>query len=242
MKIALIGYGKMGKKIEQVALERNHIIGLKITEFNLDEFTIDNLKQCDLAIEFSSPDSAVTNFKKCFDAEIPVVCGTTGWYKELNFVKDYCQRSNGTFIYASNFSIGVNLFFELNKKLAAMMGKTEGYSPSITEIHHVHKKDKPSGTAITLANGLIENIKGLKSYTVDELKPQTDFVNIKCLRENEVVGTHIVSFSSSIDQIEIKHEAYSRKGFATGAVLAAEWIINRKGFFEMSDFMQTIIH
>ena len=240
MKIALIGYGKMGREVEQIALQRHHSIALKISDTNLQNFTIENLKQCDIAIEFSTPQSAVSNFETCFAASIPVVCGTTGWYEMLNNVKSLCEQRNASFLYASNFSMGVNMLFELNKKLASMMNQVSGYHPAITEIHHIHKKDKPSGTAITLAKGIIENLGTIEKYALDKSAAGLNEVNIECIREDEVVGTHFVKYTSDIDSIQISHEAYSRKGFAAGAVLAAEWLKDKKGFYEMNDFVKDI--
>lgn len=241
MKIALLGYGKMGMEIEQIALQRNHQAVLKINEQNLEELSIENLKICDVAIEFSTPQTAIENILLCFEAGVPIVCGTTGWYEKLNFVKETCRERNATFLYASNFSIGVNILFEINKQLAEMMNKIEGYTPLITEWHHIHKKDKPSGTAITLANGIMLVLKNKTHFTVDSTETLNNAINIICKREDEIIGTHLVQYDSEIDSLEIKHTAHNRKGFATGAVLAAEWLMDKKGFYEMSDFMKTFV-
>ncbi len=236
MKIALIGYGKMGKTIEGIALQRGHTVDLKIDIDNVDLFTKDNLQQCDVAIEFTGPHSAKENILKCIDAGIPVVSGSTGWLESRNEVDDLCKEKNGTFLYASNFSVGVNIFFELNKKLAQLMKGHEGYDISLEEIHHTQKKDAPSGTAITLAEQILDEFSGKKKWVNDASENPEDLVIIS-KREDPAPGTHSVKYSSSIDDIEITHIAHSRQGFALGAVLAAEYIYNKKGIFSMKDIL-----
>jgi 4-hydroxy-tetrahydrodipicolinate reductase len=237
MKIALFGYGKMGKEIEQIALLRGHEIVLKIDLNNIKNISKEDLKKCDTAIEFSTPASAMVNMKKCFDAGIPVVVGTTGWYDKLEEVKKICEEKNGCLFYASNFSIGVNIFFKVNEYLAKVMNNYPDYNISMEEIHHVHKLDSPSGTAISLANKIIENVKRKKKY-VNTKTEKADELEIISKREDEVPGTHSVKYFSSIDDIEIKHTAHNRKGFAMGAVLATEFMKGKKGIFGMNDLMQ----
>ncbi|MEO5572367.1 MAG: 4-hydroxy-tetrahydrodipicolinate reductase [Bacteroidia bacterium] len=241
MKIVLLGYGKMGKEIEQVALSMGHEIVLKIGKENLYEFTSDHLGRAEVVIEFTQPAAAFYNISKCFDSGIPVVSGTTGWYDQLGEVKELCEMKNGSLLYASNFSIGVNLFFELNRKLALLMNPHKEYNVSLEEIHHTQKLDKPSGTALTLAKEIINVTGSKKSITVnDSLKNDKDHLFINAVRKDNVVGIHQVKYESSIDKIEIKHEAFSRKGFAQGAVLAAQWLVGKKGFFEMKDFLKAV--
>ena len=237
MKIALFGYGKMGKEIEQIALLRGHEIVLKIDLNNIKNISKEDLKKCDTAIEFSTPANAMVNMKKCFDAGIPVVVGTTGWYDKLEEVKKICEEKNGCLFYASNFSIGVNIFFKVNEYLAKVMNNYPDYNISMEEIHHVHKLDSPSGTAISLANQIIENNKRKKKY-VNTKTEKADELEIISKREDEVPGTHTVKYFSSIDDIEIKHTAHNRKGFAMGAVLATEFMKGKKGIFGMNDLMQ----
>jgi 4-hydroxy-tetrahydrodipicolinate reductase len=236
MNIALIGYGKMGKTIEAIALQHGHAVPLKIDITNLEDFTKEKLQQCDVAIEFTGPHSAVKNILACLQAGIPVVSGSTGWLSEWHQVKATCDRMNGTLLYASNFSVGVNLFFELNKKLAQLMGKYPGYEVSMGEIHHTEKKDAPSGTAITLAEQIIENL-GHKKTWVNHAAVQPDELPIISERIDPAPGTHKVKYASPIDDIEIIHTAHNRQGFATGAVLAAEFLKGRKGVFEMKDVL-----
>jgi len=243
MKIALLGYGKMGKAIESIALEKKHTIVLRIHDQNLEQLTIDNLQKADVAIEFTGPDSAVSNILLCFDAGIPVVCGTTGWLSQLNKVKQKCEETSGSFLYASNFSIGVNIFFELNKKLAMLMSQQPAYDVSIEETHHTEKKDAPSGTAITLAEQII-GISGQKSKWV--LRQERDASStaqhshelvISSKRIDPAAGTHSVKYTSEVDDIEIIHTAHNRMGFAAGALLAAEFIHDKKGIFSMKDVL-----
>ena len=236
MKIALIGYGKMGKEIEKIALERNHEVIFKFDVNNKDEFTVDNLKKVDVAIEFTQPESAYGNYMKCFEANIPVVSGTTGWLDNLPDVKIQCEQNGQTFFYASNFSIGVNLFFKLNKQLANLMNNIEGYDVYISETHHTEKKDAPSGTAITIAEDLIANFNKKQSWVKENAVNNTELA-IRSFREGKVPGIHTVKYESDVDYIEISHSAKSRKGFALGAVLAAEFTIINKGFLTMNDLL-----
>lgn len=230
MKIALLGYGRMGKAIEKIALERGHEI---VIRKDVEPVDID-LTIADAAIDFSHPLAAYDNIKNCIDSGVPVVSGTTGWLDKFDEIKAYCKNQDGAFIYASNYSIGVNLFFNLNAYLAKMMGQIKEYDATMEEIHHVHKLDAPSGTAISLANDIIEN-SDKKEWNIES--PQSDdlFINVK--REGEVPGTHQVSYTSAIDSIEIKHTAFNRTGFALGAVVAAEWLHKKKGVFNMKDVL-----
>ena len=227
MKIALLGYGKMGKEIEKISLERKHEIIFKIDK----DSNIKNISGADVAINFCTPETAVKNIEFGLKNSIPVVSGTTGWLSGLSKIQELSKISNTSFLYSSNFSLGVNLFFDLNKRLADIMKKHDQYNLSIEEIHHVQKVDKPSGTAITIANGIIEKGK-YKNWSTDNEK---NSIQIESKRIDKVPGTHIVNYSSTIDSIEIKHSAKNRKGFALGAVLAAEWIVDKKGVFQMSD-------
>jgi 4-hydroxy-tetrahydrodipicolinate reductase len=238
MKIALIGYGKMGKEIEKAALARKHEVVLKFDVNNAAELTPANLKKADVAIEFTTPETAVANILKCFDASVPVVCGTTGWLARYDEIKKLCRDQKQAFFYASNYSIGVNLFFELNKQLAKMMGTHENYITTVEEIHHIHKKDAPSGTGITLAEGIVRNHGGFKKWALKENAGKGD-LPITSVREGEVPGTHIVRYTSACDQIEITHKAYSRQGFAEGAVMAAAWLVGKHGVFGMNDLLHS---
>lgn len=236
MKIALIGYGKMGHEIEKSALAKGHEVVLKFDVNNAADLTPDNLKKADVAIEFTMPESAVGNILKCFEASVPVVCGTTGWLAHFDEVKQACKDNKGGFFYASNYSIGVNLFFRLNEHLAKMMGPYNNYVPSMEEIHHIHKKDAPSGTAITLAEGLIKNHGGAGKWALKE-KAGKDELPITSVREGEVPGTHIIRYTSDCDEIEITHKAFSRRGFADGAIMAAAWLKGKQGVFGMNDLL-----
>lgn len=231
MKIALLGYGKMGKVIERIALERGHEIVLKKDESN----TYDGLENADVAIDFSVPMVAVENITEAFNQNLPVICGTTGWLERYDEVVKLCQEKNGAFLYGSNFSLGVNLFFELNDYLAKMMAKFSSvYKVSMEEIHHTQKLDSPSGTAISLAKGVIEN----STYTSwTEETASENQIHIDAKRIENVPGTHSVYYSSDVDFIEIKHVAHNREGFALGAVLAAEWIVGKNGVFSMKDVL-----
>jgi 4-hydroxy-tetrahydrodipicolinate reductase len=237
MKIALLGYGKMGREIEIIALDRKHEIILKIDVSNQQDNTIENLKKADVAIDFSTPGSAFANIVNCFEADVPVVCGTTGWLDKIGEVKALCQKKNRTFFYASNYSLGVNVFFEINRHLAAIMNNIQGYDVEMKEIHHIHKLDAPSGTAISLAEDIIAKVDRKNKW---ELNKTTDGQSMKitAVRENEVPGTHIITWDSQADKIEIMHEAKSRKGMALGAVLAAEFIKDKKGVFSMRDMLK----
>ena len=230
MKIALLGYGKMGKVIEQIALERGHEIVLRKDQNN----TFEGLEQADVAIDFSVPDSAVTNISSCLERGIPVISGTTGWLVDYPKMVDLCQNNNGSFIYASNFSLGVNVFFELNEYLAKMMANLKQYQVSLEEIHHTQKLDAPSGTAITLAEGIIKNTN-YSQWTLEN--PKANEIQIEAKRIENVPGTHSIFYDSTVDQIEIKHTAHSREGFALGAVVAAEWLTGKKGVFSMKDVL-----
>ena len=230
MKIALLGYGRMGQAIEKVALERNHEIVIKK---DIEPLEMD-LGIADVAIDFSHPSAAFDNIKDCIDHGVPVVSGTTGWLDKFDEIKRYCVEKDGSFIYASNFSIGVNLFFNLNSYLAKMMKHIDGYEVSMEEIHHIHKLDAPSGTAITLANEVLEH-SDKDNWNIETADKNDLFIEVK--REGEVPGTHQVSYTSSIDSIEIKHTAFNRTGFALGAVVAAEWLKNKKGIFQMKDVL-----
>lgn len=235
MNIALLGYGKMGKEIESIALQRGHSIVLKVDENNATSFTIDDLKKADVAIEFSTPHTVISNIKKCFDASLPVVVGTTGWYDEFEMIQELCLQKNGALFHATNFSLGVNLFFKVNSYLAELMNKYDTYNVEMEEIHHIHKLDKPSGTAISLANQILEKIERKKQWSITDKSHETLF--IKDVREGEVPGTHIIKYTSAVDDIEIMHKAHNRKGFALGAVIAAEYIKAKKGIFTMNDLI-----
>ena len=236
MNIALIGYGKMGKAIEEIALIKGHTIALKIDMENQHELTAENLQKADVAIEFTGPETAAENIYSCIDAGIPVICGSTGWLSKLAAVEKYCIEKDGSFLYASNFSIGVNIFFELNSKLAKMMANFPEYEVSIDEVHHTGKKDSPSGTAISLAEQVIRETP-LKSSWINSQPESDSQLHIVSRRIDPAPGTHTVKYSSAIDDIEIIHTAHNRKGFATGAVLAAEYIVNRKGIHTMKDVL-----
>ncbi len=236
MKIALIGYGKMGKAIEKIAIVNGDEIVLKISLSNKELFTDENIKKANVAIEFTNPHSAVENIKKCIGAGVPVVSGSTGWLKQMDEVKNYCKEKNGCFLYASNFSIGVNIFFEVNKYLAGLMSKQKDYEPSIEEIHHIQKKDAPSGTAITLAEQIMQKISVKKEWVNNETEDKNQ-LQIISKRIDEIPGTHKVLYSSFADNIEIIHTAHNRTGFASGALLAAKFIADKKGIFEMNDVL-----
>ena len=236
MKIALIGYGKMGKAIEEIAVSRGHSIVLTVSLENMEDNTIDKIKAADVAIEFTGPESAYDNIIRCLDAGVPVVSGSTGWLEHMAGVRQYCLQKNGTFLYASNFSVGVNLFFELNKWLAALMAEHPEYEPRITEVHHTQKRDAPSGTAITLAEQLLEKIHRKKEW-VNHISDNLDELEILSERKDPAPGIHTIAYESDIDTITITHTAHSRRGFATGAVLAAEYVAGKKGIFQMSDVL-----
>lgn len=239
MKIALLGYGKMGKELEQVALERHHQIVLRADIDTISSIKDSELKTADAALEFSTPASAFDNILRCIHTGVPVVCGTTGWTQRLGEIKNICAEKNGAVFYAPNFSIGVNIFFEINRYLARLMkGHTE-YEPEIKEIHHIHKKDKPSGTAIALAETIIDSGGKKTQWKLREAtngSAEKELL-ITSVRENEIPGTHSVKYLSKEDELEIIHRAKGRRAFARGAVLAAEWLQGKKGFFGMKDMM-----
>jgi len=236
MKIALLGYGKMGKAIEEVALSRGHEIVLKVSIDNLEDNTPEKIRPADVAIEFTGPDSAAENVIRCIETGVPVVCGSTGWLKRLEEVQDLTRKKGGSFLYASNFSVGVNLFFEINKRLAGLMASHPEYDVQVREEHHTEKRDAPSGTAITLAEQILEKIPRKKRW-VNHISNNLDELAIVSTRVDPAPGTHVITYSSAIDDIEITHTAHNRRGFATGAVLAAEFIQNKNGIFQMSDVL-----
>lgn len=241
MKIALLGYGKMGQIIERFALERGHEVVLKISSSNLDDLNTANLSKADVAIDFSIPDATIGNIYRCFEANVPIVVGSTGWYGQLQEVKDECLASNNTLLYGSNFSIGVNIFFHINQVLAKVMNNFPAYDVQVEEIHHTQKLDSPSGTAMTIAEGIIDALDSKKEW-VNELVGtpfedviKKDQVLIESHRIEHVPGTHTVVYSSEVDDIEIKHTAHNRAGFALGAIVAAEWLQNKQGFYNIAD-------
>lgn len=243
MKIALLGYGKMGKIIEKIATDRKHEIVLKIDFDNLHDLTAKNLQQADVAIEFTTPSSVLSNIKQCFEANVPIVVGTTGWYDQLDDIKQQCEAGGHTLLYATNFSVGVNIFFHINKVLAKVMNNYPYYEVQVEEIHHTQKLDSPSGTGITIAEGIIENLDAKKSWTnvlvadgkSDDDNVKNDELLIESYRMDSVPGTHTVIYDSEVDSIEFKHTAHNRNGFALGAVLAAEWLKDNKGFHSVTD-------
>lgn len=237
MKIALIGYGKMGHTIERIARERGHEIVAIIDRDNQQDFDSDAFRSADVAIEFSMPAAAMDNYAKCFAAHVPVVAGTTGWLDRIDEIKDACADGKQTFFYASNFSIGVNIFFALNKYLARIMNNYPAYNVRMEETHHIHKLDAPSGTAITLAEGIIENVDS-KTKWVEGVEPKADELGITAFRRDEVPGIHTIIYESPVDTITITHDAKSREGFALGAVVAAEFVCGKKGFLTMEDMMK----
>lgn len=234
MNILLVGYGKMGKTIERIALERGHTIAGRIDIDNQHE--LENVT-ADVAIEFSRPEAAFENIKRCLEKRIPVVCGTTGWLDKKTEVEKLCLSVNSAFFYASNYSLGVNIFFKLNEFLARIMNNFDEYEVSMDEIHHTEKKDAPSGTAITLAEGILKHMNRKKTWINDDPNTSQE-LSIKSFRIGDVPGTHVVKYSSPIDDLDIKHTAHSREGFAKGAVLVAEWIKGKKGVLNMDDFLK----
>jgi 4-hydroxy-tetrahydrodipicolinate reductase len=231
MKIALLGYGKMGQIIERIATERGHEI---VVRKSIDD-TFAGIENAEIAIEFSAPDAAIENITKCFEIGIPVVSGTTGWLERYDEMVVLCNQKSSGMIYSSNYSLGVNLFFDLNEKLAVMMSKFKQYKVAMEEIHHIHKLDAPSGTAITLAEGVIKN-SDYSNWTLEQANQNQ--IHIEAKRVGEVPGTHAVFYDSEIDSIEIKHTAHNREGFALGAVVAAEWLLGKKGVFSMRDVLR----
>ena len=231
MKIALLGYGRMGKAIEELAKGRGH----EIVSIHDKDSNQGDISKADMAINFSIPSAAVNNLKFAFDNNVPVVCGTTGWLEKLNEIHDYCKLKKSGFLYASNFSIGVNLFFKLNELTAQLMkGQETNYTAHLEETHHIHKLDAPSGTAITLAEGIAAQNNRYKKWSMD---PKTNDLKISAYREGEVPGTHSITYSSEVDEIRIQHKANSRQGFALGAVIAAEWLQGKEGIFSMKDIL-----
>ncbi len=230
MRIALLGYGKMGKVIERIALERGHEIVLRKSSAD----TFDGLNDADVAIDFSVPDAAVGNISACLNGNIPVISGTTGWLERYHDMAQLCEEKQGAFIYGSNFSLGVNIFFEMNTYLAKMMANLKQYKVSMEEVHHIQKLDAPSGTAITLAKDIIAH-SDYSSWAIGNPKEDEIFINAK--REDGVPGTHTIVYDSEVDSIEIKHTAHSREGFALGAVVAAEWLLGKKGIYSMKDVL-----
>lgn len=229
----------MGKAIEEIALQKGHEIVLKISEDNLEDFTKENLQPCDVAIEFTGPESAIANMRMCIDADVPVVCGSTGWVMHEEEIKKYCTEKNGTLLYASNFSIGVNIFFEVNKKLASLMASQKEYTISVEEIHHTQKKDAPSGTAISLAQQIISERSDKNNWILGNTT-NADEISIISKRIDPAPGTHYVKYTSDVDDIEIIHTAHNRKGFAAGALVAAEFVVGKKGIFSMKDVLQIL--
>ena len=230
MKIALVGYGKMGKIIDEISQRRGHEVVARLKETPNRE----SLKDADVAIEFSNPEAAFENIKVCLENKIPVICGTTGWLDKKPEIERIAVEQNSAFLYGSNFSLGVNLFFAINEKLAKLMNNVDEYQCQLEEIHHIHKKDAPSGTAISIAEGIIENSK-YEAWKLDETKDKE--LGIFAIRVDEVPGTHSVFYRSEVDEIEIKHTAFNRNGFALGAVIAAEWIVGKQGVFSMKDVL-----
>ena len=238
MKIALLGYGKMGKTIERLARERGHEVVLIVDENNRATCTDDQLKQADVAIEFTTPVVAVDNYNWCFRNHVPVVSGTTGWLERWDEVMMSRKQLGGGFFYASNYSIGVNIFFHLNRWLARTMAQFADYKVSVEETHHIHKLDAPSGTAITLAKDILKEHPEYTSWVLDEGKVESGELPVKSKREGEVPGIHTVTYKSGVDEIQIHHSAYSRDGFAQGAVMAAEFLMGKKGVFGMEDLIK----
>lgn len=242
MKIVLLGYGKMGQLIEKFALKRGHEVVLVVDANNREDIKIEDLQEADVAIDFSTPDAALENISLCFEADLPIVVGTTGWYEHLQEVKEICLEADQSLLYGSNFSIGVNIFFHINRLLAKAIDPYKQYDVQVEEIHHIHKLDAPSGTAITIAEGIIDNSTSKQSWVNEVVGTENaDVVNkpdellIESLRIEEVPGTHTVLYSSEVDQIEFKHTAHNRDGFALGAVVAAEWLNNKKGFYQVTE-------
>jgi 4-hydroxy-tetrahydrodipicolinate reductase len=237
MKLAIIGYGKMGKEIEKIARERNHEIVLIIDNDNPDDFTVGNLKSADVAVEFTQPETAFDNYLKCFEAKIPVVSGTTGWLSRFSDLEKKCTETDNTFFYASNFSLGVNLFFQLNRQLAKLMNPYQEYHVKITETHHTEKKDSPSGTAVSLAKDLIEIFEHKNGFVNSETE-NPELLPIISLRKVNIPGIHTITYESDVDILEITHSSKNRRGLALGAILAAEFVIGKKGIFSMKDLLK----
>ncbi len=238
MKIALIGYGKMGQEIEKIAIERGHEIELIIDIDNRSDLNPEKLKNIDVAIEFTIPSAAIDNFKDCFEGNVPVVTGTTGWLDRFDDIKAICETRQKGLFFAPNFSLGVNVFFKLSEYLAKIMDQLGDYDLDITETHHIHKKDAPSGTAIKLADDILKHIKRKTSWELSDGEVQKDALKIKAIRENNIPGIHTIHYESMVDDILITHSAKSRKGFALGAVLAAEFMKGKQGVYDMNDLLQ----
>lgn len=237
MKIALIGYGKMGKEIEQIAISRNHTVDLTIDISNINDLTIENLKKVDAVIEFTKPETAVDNIRKCFEAGVPIVCGTTGWLDKYDTILNECKSKNQTFFYASNYSLGVNIFFKLNTFLAKIMNSFPQYEVEMEEVHHTQKLDAPSGTAISLAQGIFSELDRKNNWQLDG-QDSPEKLKITAIRRDTVPGIHTIKYDSEVDFIEMTHSAKSRKGFALGAVIAAEFIAGKKGVYSMDDLLK----
>ncbi|NGM65887.1 4-hydroxy-tetrahydrodipicolinate reductase [Sphingobacterium sp. SGR-19] len=246
MRVVILGYGKMGQLIEKFATKRGHEIFLIVDKDNRESIAASDIADADVAIDFSEPAAALDNIHLCFEANLPIVVGTTGWYTHLDEVKSICEDENQTMLYGSNFSIGVNVFFHINKLLAKAMSPYKQYDAQVEEIHHIHKLDAPSGTAITIAEGILENTPSKTKWVNDvigegeEVIPKPDELLIESHRIEEVPGTHTVLYSSEVDQIEFKHTAHSRAGFALGAVVAAEWVQDKKGFYQVTEMFDFI--
>jgi 4-hydroxy-tetrahydrodipicolinate reductase len=237
MKIALIGYGKMGKEIEQIALERNHTFPLIIDISNQDDFNDKNLRNVDVAIEFSKPETAAENIRRCFASNVPVVCGTTGWLESFDAIKEECLKTDNGFFYASNYSLGVNIFFKLNQLLAKIMNNFPQYNVEMEEVHHIQKLDAPSGTAISLANDILKEIERKNHWQLDGQDNETA-LKIAAVRRDTVPGIHTIKYESPVDFIEMTHSSKNRKGLALGAVVAAEFMAGKKGVFSMDDLLK----
>ena len=237
MKIALLGYGKMGKEIETIALERNHQVVLKINRENSQELNPSILKQADVAIEFSTPQAVLGHIRHCFEADVPLVVGATGWYEKFDTIKADCMEKNQALFYATNFSLGVHLFLKINEQMAKLMKHFPDYELSMQEIHHIHKLDKPSGTAITTAERILAQYPMKQAWSISEKTADNLYIDV--LRKEEVPGTHTVCYTSAVDEISVTHKAFNRKGFALGAVLAAEFIQHKKGIYSMSDLLES---
>ena len=237
LKIGLFGYGKMGRSIEKVALQQGHTIAWRITRENRAEATPELIQQADVVIEFSRPDAAFEHVLQCLQAGVPVVSGTTGWTEQLAAAQQFCRDKAGALLWASNFSVGVNLFFAVNRYLARLLDERPEYHPAITEIHHIHKLDAPSGTALTMVNDLILSMSRTSGWALSPTPPGPGEVPITALREGEVPGTHRVVWTGPTEEISLEHRAHSRAGFAAGAVLAAEWLAGKQGVFSMNDVL-----
>ncbi|MBX2892096.1 MAG: 4-hydroxy-tetrahydrodipicolinate reductase [Saprospiraceae bacterium] len=237
LKIGLFGYGKMGRAIESLAAEHGATVVWRVTRENRAEVTPALLRQADVIIEFTRPESAFDNVMQCLRAGVPVVSGTTGWLERLPEAQEFCEKNEGALLWASNFSIGVNLFFALNTCLSKMMNERPEYTPAVTEIHHIHKLDAPSGTALTLVQGMVEQVRRLSGWALSPPMPAPGEIPVSAIREGEVPGTHIVAWAGPADEIKIEHRAHSRLGFASGALLAAQWLADKQGFFSMRDVL-----